>query len=82
VQDFYHQPILISLERLTEGASAARLAITIVDAVLNHGGQTKDELRQKFVSFGADGAAVFQVKILTSCYFNFLLLVMIVFTLM
>jgi hypothetical protein len=82
MQDFYHQPILISLECLTEGASATRLAIIIVDAMLNHGGQTKDELRQKFVSFGADGAVVFQVKILTSCYFNFLLLVMLVFTLM
>jgi hypothetical protein len=68
VQDFYSQPILISLERLTEGASTAKLAITIIDAMLNHGGQTKDELRHKFVSFGTDGAAIFQVKILTSCF--------------
>jgi hypothetical protein len=36
---------LISLERLTEGASTTRLAITIIDAMTNHGGQTKDELR-------------------------------------
>jgi hypothetical protein len=54
---------LILLERLTEGASAARLAITIIDAMTNHGGQTKDDLRLKFVSFGADGAVVFQVQI-------------------
>jgi hypothetical protein len=68
LQDFSRQPILISLERLTEGASAGRLAIIIIDAMINHGGQSKDELRQKFVSFGADGVAVFQVKILTSCF--------------
>jgi hypothetical protein len=45
VQDFYRQSILISLERLTKGASTTRLAITIIDAMTNHGGQTKDELR-------------------------------------
>jgi hypothetical protein len=67
---------LISLERLTEGASAARLAITIIDAMTNHGGQTKDELRQKFVSFGVDGATVFQVKILTSCFLILVILVL------
>jgi hypothetical protein len=73
VQDFYRQSILISLERLTEGASVARLAFTIIDAMSNYGGQTKDELRQKFVSFGTDGTAVFQVKILTSCFLLFLI---------
>jgi hypothetical protein len=59
VQDFYRQPILVSLECLTEGASTTKLASTLIDAMSNHGGQSKDDLRQKFVSFGADGGAVF-----------------------
>lgn len=62
VVDFYRQPVLVSLERLTEGASAGRLATTIVDALATHGGLHKDDLRKKFTSFGADGASVFQVS--------------------
>ena len=35
VQDFYRQPILISLECLTKGSFATRLAITINNAMIN-----------------------------------------------
>jgi hypothetical protein len=66
VEDFYRKPILVSLEQLTDGASAARLATTILDAMTTHGGLTREDLRKKLISFGADGAAVFQVSILTS----------------
>jgi len=62
VQDFYRTPILVSVERLTEGAIAPKLAEVIVDALFAHGGLTPQHLLSKFVSFGADGASVFQVN--------------------
>jgi hypothetical protein len=73
VVDFYRQPVLVSLERLTEGASAGRLATTIVDALATHGGLHKDDLRKKFTSFGADGASVFQVSYTRLMNFIFLM---------
>ena len=59
VQDFYRTPILVSVERLTEGATAPKLAQVIVDALFTHGGLTSQHLLFKF---GADGASVFQVS--------------------
>jgi len=71
VIDFYRQPVLVSLERLTEGASAGRVAATIVDALATHGGLQKEDLRKKFTSFGTDGASVFQVSLAPLNLFNF-----------
>jgi hypothetical protein len=53
--------VLVSLERVVEGGTAPKLAICITDAMVNHGGISKVDLRRKFLSFGADGAAVMQV---------------------
>ena len=51
VQDFYRTPILVSVERLTEGATAPKLAQVIVDALFTHGGLTSQHLLSKFISF-------------------------------
>jgi hypothetical protein len=59
VEDFYRKPILVSLEQLTDGASAARPTMTILDAMTTHGGLTMEDVRQKLISFGANGAVVF-----------------------
>ena len=53
VEDFYWQLVLVSHERLIEGASASRLAIYIFEALNTHGGIDKEDLREKFTSFRA-----------------------------
>jgi hypothetical protein len=75
VQDFYRTPILVSVERLTEGATAPKLAEVIVDALFVHGGLTPQHLLSKLVSFGADGASVFQVIIVCLFSLHFFLIV-------
>jgi hypothetical protein len=51
----------VLLEWVVEGGTAPKLAIYIMDAIVNHGGISKAGLRCKFLSFGVDGAAVIQV---------------------
>lgn len=52
VQDFYMQPLLVSLERLIEGASASCLVVPIVDALAIHNNLDKDGCCKKLTLFG------------------------------
>lgn len=65
IEDFYWKWILDSLEQLTDGASVARFAMTILDVMTTHGGLCKEDVRHKLVSFGADGTIVFHISIQT-----------------
>jgi hypothetical protein len=62
INNFYRSPILVSLERVLEGASSKALASAIVDALVVYVGLRSHDLVKKFVSCGADGASVFQVQ--------------------
>ena len=61
VNNFVRISLLVSLKRVVEGGTASKLAICIMDAMVNHGGISKADLRRKFMSFGTDGIAVMQV---------------------
>ena len=61
MENYYRIPILVSLERVPEGASSNQLKMAIVDALMVHGGLGMEELVKKFVSFGVDGASIFHV---------------------
>jgi hypothetical protein len=51
---------LLFLGRVTEGGNANNLKEMILFALRYHGGLDGDQIAQKVISFGADGASVFQ----------------------
>jgi hypothetical protein len=54
--------LLLSLERLTKGSTAAHITKVIMNVVVRDGGLTVQEIRDKLVYFGFDGALVLQGK--------------------
>jgi hypothetical protein len=60
--DWERVPLLLSLERLVEESTAGHVTKVIVNAVVRDGGLTTEEIRQRLVCFGSDGASVLQGK--------------------
>ena len=54
--------LLLSLERLTKGSTAAYIAKVIVNVVVRDGGMSAKEMHDKFVCFGSDGTSMLQGK--------------------
>ena len=59
VKDFVCVPMLLTLERVTGGAGSDNLTTVLVEALQQLGGLTLEQIRDKLLCFGADGAAVF-----------------------
>lgn len=51
---------MLSLQRVVDGGSANNMTTVIVDALKARGGLTCQEIADKVICFGADGANVFQ----------------------
>ena len=62
ISDWERVSYLLNLERVTEGGGAENIAKMIVSALTNQGGLTPNEIRDRFMAFGADGASVLQGK--------------------
>jgi hypothetical protein len=60
--DWERIPLLLSLERLTEGSTSDQITRTIMSAVGRDGGLSAEEVRQRLLCFGSDGASVLQGK--------------------
>jgi hypothetical protein len=60
--DWERIPLLLSLERLTEGSTSDQITRTIMSAVGRDGGLSAEEVRQCLLCFGSDGASVLQGK--------------------
>ena len=59
VKDFVHVPMLLTLERVIGGVGSDNLTTVLVEALQQLGGLTLEQIRDKLLCFGADGAAVF-----------------------
>ena len=59
VNEFVCVPMLLTLERVTVGAGSYNLTTVLVEALQQLGGLTLEQIREKLLCFGADGAAVF-----------------------
>ena len=60
--DWERMPMLLSLECLTKGSTASHITKVIVNAVARDGGLSFQEVRDKLVCFGSNGASVLQGK--------------------
>jgi hypothetical protein len=60
IKEWSQIPILLSLERVVEGADAGHLTRVIIQALLTIGGLTCESLSSKLICFGANGVSVFQ----------------------
>jgi hypothetical protein len=52
--------ILLELARVQDGGCAKSMVEIICSALLKQGRLTREEICQKFISIGTDGASVFQ----------------------
>jgi hypothetical protein len=55
--DWERIPLLLSLERLTEGSTSDQITRTIMNVVERDGGLSAIEVRQRLLCFRSDGAA-------------------------
>jgi len=62
ISDWERVPMLLSLERVIEGGSAESISNIILGALAKQGGLTPQQIRDRFMAFGADGASVLQGK--------------------
>ena len=62
IQDWERVPMLLCLQRVTEGGGADNITKMILGALTNEGGLTPYQIRDRFMAFGADGASVLQGK--------------------
>ena len=62
IQDWERVPLLLCLQRVTEGGGADNITKMILGALTNEGGLTPHQIRDRFMAFGADGASVLQGK--------------------
>jgi hypothetical protein len=62
VRDFERVPMLLKLERVTDGASAENLTKAILKALADNGSLGTEQIRARLLCFGADGASVLQGK--------------------
>ena len=62
IQEWEKMPMLLSLQRVTEGGAADNITKVILGAFTNEGGLTPHRIRDRFIAFGADGASVLQGK--------------------
>jgi hypothetical protein len=58
--NFSRQSHLLCIKRLDDANTAANLTEMITDQLFMHGGLSQQQLGEKLICFGADGAAVFQ----------------------
>jgi hypothetical protein len=54
--------LLLSFERLTEGSTTSHITKVIVNDVVRDGGLAVQDIRERLVCFGSDGASVLQGK--------------------
>ena len=59
VKDYVCVPLLLTLERVTGGTGSDNLTRVLLDVLWEVGGLTREQIREKLLCFGADGAAVF-----------------------
>jgi hypothetical protein len=62
IQDWVKVPMLLYLQCVTESGDADNITKMILAALTNEGGLTPHQIRDRFMAFGADGAAVLQGK--------------------
>jgi hypothetical protein len=62
IQDWVRVPMFLCLQRVTEGGDADNITKMILAALTSEGGLTPHHIRDRFMAFGADGAAVLQGK--------------------
>ncbi len=62
MSDWERVPFLLSLERVIDGGSAENITKIIVGALSKQGGLTPQQIRDRFMAFGADGASILQGK--------------------
>jgi hypothetical protein len=54
------KPLLLCCKQISVDCNAENVAQIVIEALMVEGGMTKAEIGQKLISFGADGASVFQ----------------------
>jgi hypothetical protein len=54
------KPLLLCCKQVSEGCNSANVARMVTDALMVDGGMTRLKIGAKLISFGADGASVFQ----------------------
>ena len=59
VHDFASVSMLFALEKVTEEATAPRLAIAIMDAIEGKGGVSRSDMQRKWISICVDDPEVF-----------------------
>jgi hypothetical protein len=52
-------PILLTFERVVEGRNTDNLTIVITQALMQQGGLTQEEIVERLICFGANGASIF-----------------------
>jgi hypothetical protein len=62
ISDWERVPMLLSLERVIEGGSAESISNIILGALAKQGGLTPQQIKDRFMTFRADGASVLQGK--------------------
>jgi hypothetical protein len=60
VQNFARVPILLCCKHILEDCNAENLARIITDSLIREAGLNRREIAEKMISFGSDGASVFQ----------------------
>jgi hypothetical protein len=60
MNNWTREVILLELARVQDGGCAKSMVEIICSALLKQGGLTREEICQKFISIGTDGASVFQ----------------------
>jgi hypothetical protein len=60
LKSFSREPLLLCCKRVAEDCNSINVARVITESLIQEGGLTRDQIAQRFISFGADGAAVFQ----------------------
>jgi hypothetical protein len=62
ISDWERVLLLLFLERVIEGGSVENITKIIFGAFAKQGGLTPQQIRDRFMAFGADGASVLQGK--------------------
>ena len=60
VIDWKRTLVLLTLERVIEGGTTYNLTAVIVNVARAYGGLTEQKIRERLITFGADGVSTFQ----------------------
>ena len=59
VKDYVRVPLLLTLEQVIGGTGSDNLTRVLLDVLWEVGGLTREQIQEKLLCFGADGATVF-----------------------